>query len=326
MKTDERLLQFFAKHEGEYLSGETLAQTLNISRAAVWKVIQKLIDQGHRIDSQHRVGYRYQAGQILSAPIITELAKSNWKIRVLDSVNSTNTYAKETLAHDDITEPTMIIADYQTDGRGRLGRTFIAPPETGLYISFALPLPIGAAVIPGLLTTGTAVAVSRAIQKTLGIQLDFKWVNDLLFKGRKVGGILTEAVMDFESQQVSALVVGIGLNLLRPENLTGALANKIGGMVETLTVSRNIIVANVLDEFVTFYDAYTTGSFLPEYRERNIVIGQEVTIKYGRELLTGIAKDIGTEGQLLLDVGDKVITVNSGEVTKVNLPPNIYCG
>ena len=65
---------------------------------------------------------------------------------------------------------------------------------------------------------------------------------------------------------------------------------------------------------------------LPEYRERNIVIGQEVTIKYGRELLTGIAKDIGTEGQLLLDVGDKMVTVNSGEVTKVNLPPNIYCG
>ena len=326
MKTDERILHFFAEHEGEYLSGETLAKNLDISRAAVWKVIKKLTDQGHTIDSQHHVGYRYQSGKVLSVPMIRQLAHSDWQIKLFDVIDSTNTYAKEALTRGDITKPTMIIANQQIGGRGRLGRTFVSPADTGLYISFALPLPVGTSVVPGLLTTGTAVAVSRAIKKTIGIELDFKWVNDLLFKNRKVGGILTEAVMDFESQQVSAIVVGIGLNLQQPQNLDAMLTNKVGGMVEHLTVSRNVIVATLFDEFVKLYAEYTDGSFLMAYRQRNIVINQTVTVKYGKELVTGIAKAIDEQGQLLADTGDVIRTINSGEVLKVQLPNNSYHG
>lgn len=326
MKTDERILHFFAEHEGEYLSGETLAKNLDISRAAVWKVIKKLTEQGHTIDSQHHVGYRYQSGKVLSVPMIRQLAHSDWQIKLFDVIDSTNTYAKEALTRGDITKLTMIIANQQIGGRGRLGRTFVSPADTGLYISFALPLPVGISVVPGLLTTGTAVAVSRAIKKTIGIELDFKWVNDLLFKNRKVGGILTEAVMDFESQQVSAIVVGIGLNLQQPQNLDAMLTNKVGGMVEHLTVSRNVIVATLFDEFVKLYAEYTDGSFLMAYRQRNIVINQTVTVKYGKELVTGIAKAIDEQGQLLVDTGDVIRTINSGEVLKVQLPNNSYHG
>lgn len=326
MKTDERILHFFAEHEGEYLSGETLAKNLDISRAAVWKVIKKLTEQGHTIDSQHHVGYRYQSGKVLSVPMIKQLAHSDWQIKLFDVIDSTNTYAKEALTRGDVTKPTMIIANQQIGGRGRLGRTFVSPADTGLYISLALPLPVGTSVIPGLLTTGTAVAVSRAIKETIGIELDFKWVNDLLFKNYKVGGILTEAVMDFESQQVSAIVVGIGLNLQKPQNLDATLKNKVGGMVEHLTVSRNVIVAALLDEFVKLYAEYTDGSFLTAYRQRNIVINQTVTVKYGKELVTGIAKAIDEQGQLLVDTGDVIRTINSGEVLKVQLPNNIYQG
>ena len=326
MKTDERILHFFAEHEGEYLSGETLAKNLDISRAAVWKVIKKLTEQGHTIDSQHHVGDRYQSGKVLSVPMIRQLAHSDWQIKLFDVIDSTNTYAKEALTRGDITKPTMIIANQQIGGRGRLGRTFVSPADTGLYISFALPLPVGTSVVPGLLTTGTAVAVSRAIKKTIGIELDFKWVNDLLFKNRKVGGILTEAVMDFESQQVSAIVVGIGLNLQQPQNLDAMLTNKVGGMVEHLTVSRNVIVATLFDEFVKLYAEYTDGSFLMAYRQRNIVINQTVTVKYGKELVTGIAKAIDEQGQLLVDTGDVIRTINSGEVLKVQLPNNSYHG
>lgn len=326
MKTDERILQFFAEHEGEYLSGETLAKNLDISRAAVWKVIKKLTEQGHTIDSQHHVGYRYQSGNVLSIPMIRQLAHSDWQIKLFDAIDSTNTYAKEALTRGDVTIPTMIVANQQTGGRGRLGRTFVSPADTGLYISFALPLPIGTLVLPGLLTTGTAVAVSRAIKQTIGIELDFKWVNDLLFENRKVGGILTEAVMDFESQQVSAIIVGIGLNLQQPYNLDATLENKVGGMVEHLTVSRNVIVAALLDEFVKLYAEYTDGSFLTAYRQRNIVINQTVTLKYGKEILTGIVKEIDDQGQLLVDTGDDIRTINSGEVLKVQLPNNSYRG
>ncbi|MGY3742870.1 biotin--[acetyl-CoA-carboxylase] ligase [Leuconostoc inhae] len=326
MKTDERILQFFAEHEGEYLSGETLAKNLDISRAAVWKVIKKLTEQGHTIDSQHHVGYRYQSGNVLSIPMIRQLAHSDWQIKLFDSIDSTNTYAKEALTRGDVTVPTMIVANQQIGGRGRLGRTFVSPSDTGLYISFALPLPLGTSVVPGLLTTGTAVAVSRAIKQTIGIELDFKWVNDLLFENRKVGGILTEAVMDFESQQVSAIIVGIGLNLRQPYNLDATLENKVGGMVEHLTVSRNVIVAALLDEFVKLYAEYTDGSFLTAYRQRNIVINQTVTLKYGKEIVTGIVKEIDDQGQLLVDTGDDIRTINSGEVLKVQLPNNSYRG
>lgn len=326
MKTDERILQFFAEHEGEYLSGETLAKNLDISRAAVWKVIKKLTEQGHTIDSQHHVGYRYQSGNVLSIPMIRQLAHSDWQIKLFDAIDSTNTYAKEALTRGDVTVPTMIVANQQIGGRGRLGRTFVSPSDTGLYISFALPLPLGTSVVPGLLTTGTAVAVSRAIKQTIGIELDFKWVNDLLFENRKVGGILTEAVMDFESQQVSAIIVGIGLNLQQPYNLDATLENKVGGMVEHLTVSRNVIVAALLDEFVKLYAEYNDGSFLTAYRQRNIVINQTVTLKYGKEILTGIVKEIDDQGQLLVDTGDDIRTINSGEVLKVQLPNNSYRG
>ena len=132
--------------------------------------------------------------------------------------------------------------------------------------------------------------------------------------------------MDFESQQVSAIVVGIGLNLQKPQNLDATLKNKVGGMVEHLTVSRNVIVAALLDEFVKLYAEYTDGSFLTAYRQRNIVINQTVTVKYGKELVTGIAKAIDEQGQLLVDTGDVIRTINSGEVLKVQLPNNIYQG
>lgn len=326
MKTDERILQFFAEHEGEYVSGETLAKALDVSRAAVWKVIKKLIEQGHNITSQRHVGYRYQSGQVLSVPMINQLTKSDWPIRLFDTLDSTNTYAKEALTNGDILEPTMIVANHQTAGRGRLGRQFVSPAETGLYISFALPLEVGTKVVPGLLTTGTAVAVARAIKKTLGIDLEFKWVNDLIFQSFKVGGILTEGVMDFESQGVSAIVVGIGLNLLRPKNLDASLENKVGGMVDKLTVSRNTIVAAIKDEFVALYQTYNAGDFLETYRMHNIVLDQIVTVKYGRNLVTGTAKSINNQGYLIIDTGDDVITIDSGEVLKVNLPETIYRG
>lgn len=326
MKTDERILHFFAEHEGDYLSGETLAQNLDISRAAVWKAIKKLTEQGHNITSQHHVGYLYQSGHVLSAPMITQLSQKHWHIRLLDVVNSTNTYAKEALMTGDITEPTMIIANHQTKGYGRLGRQFVSPADTGLYMSFAIPLVAGTIVIPGLLTTGTAVAVARAIKKTLNIELEFKWVNDLIFNAHKVGGILTEGVMDFESQQVSAIVVGIGLNLLVPENLDESLERKVGGMVKQLGISRNTIVAAIQDEFYELYRSYADGQFLEEYRTKNIVINQMITVKYGRELVTGVAQDIDQHGHLLVNTGDAIMTIDSGEVIKVNLPHDIYQG
>lgn len=322
MKTDERLLQFFIAHEGEFLSGQMLADELGVTRAAVWKAIQKLTDAGHTIDSQHKVGYRYTNGQTLSAPIIKALSQTTWDVQVFDTLDSTNTYAKQALTNGAITRPTVIIANQQTAARGRLGRSFVAPAQTGLYVSFAWPLAVGAVVDPGLLTTGTAVAVRQAIQATLGVNLAFKWVNDLLFADKKVGGILTEAVMDFESQQISALVVGIGLNLVAPADLPVDLRAKVGGMVSDLTVSRNVIAAALINAFQTA----PTADFLPEYRAHNIVIGQIITVQFGGKTITGKAVDIDNHGALIVQTPNERLTVHSGEITKLSLPNADYKG
>lgn len=327
MKTDERLLQYFVAHEGQYISGETLAQIIGISRAGVWKAIQKLIDQGHQIDRQHRRGYRYQFNQALSAPAIQMLAQTDWQIRVFDTLDSTNTYAKQALASGDIVQPTVIIADQQTQGRGRLGRVFQAPGQTGLYISFALPLAPHDTVAPGLLTTSTAVAVADMVQQLFGQQLQFKWVNDLLWQNRKIGGILTEAMTDFESQSVSALVVGIGLNLAEPtDGFAPDIADKAGALTPVLAVSRNIIAATLIDTFAHHYAQYKTGEFLPMYRQHNIVLGQSVTVQQGRSLVSGTAQAIDDAGQLVVATDTGLQTIGSGEITKLHLPDSAYRG
>jgi BirA family biotin operon repressor/biotin-[acetyl-CoA-carboxylase] ligase len=327
MKTDERLLQYFVAHEGQYISGETLAQIVGISRAGVWKAIQKLIDQGHQIDRQHRRGYRYQFNQALSAQAIATLMTTEWSVRVFDTLDSTNTYAKQALATGDIQEPTVVIANQQTHGRGRLGRVFEAPSHTGLYISFALPVARQEVVVPGLLTTSTAVAVADMVQSIFQQQLQFKWVNDLLWQNRKVGGILTEAIADFESQSVSALVVGIGLNLTEPaQGFPADIADKAGVITADLTVSRNIVAATLIDRFAAHYARYRTGEFLPHYRQHNIVLGQEVTVQHGREALTGVAQAIDDEGQLVVMTDKGQQTIGSGEILKLNVINGPYQG
>ncbi|GMA69420.1 bifunctional ligase/repressor BirA [Leuconostoc litchii] len=327
MKTSEQLLGYFVKHESEYLSGETLANQLGVSRAAIWKAIQKLIESGHEIESQHRKGYRYKETGVLSVPVIRALVSSDWDIQYFEQLGSSNAYAKEALAIKKIMKPTVIIADQQNAAYGRFGRSFIAPQQTGIYLSFALPMSDDNHIVlqPGLITTATAVVVRNVIKETLGHLLSFKWVNDLIYEDKKVGGILTEGVVNIESQSLTSLVVGIGLNLIQPNNLTDDLDKKVGGIVSDLVFSRNIIIAKLVDAFSEMVDCYQTGAYLPEYRAHNIVLGHEVTVRFGGQQITGTAIEISDQGELILSSSEgKKITVSSGEITKVSVKGKHY--
>lgn len=311
ISTAETILTLLVERENEWISGQELALELNISRAAIWKAIGKLIADGFTIESQRGPGkgYRYVASEKMSVTGISHYLSERTqeiKLQVFDTLSSTNTYAKSGLISDTIIEPSVIIANIQTKGAGHFGRSFSSPAQTGLYISFALPIRVDKPVTPHLLAMASAVAVARTIKKLLAIELDFKWLNDLYYQGKKVGGILTEAVVNIESQTYSAIVIGIGLNLTNQ-------AADLSFIKKELDISRNQIAASLIDHFFDLYDHYQDKQFLDDYRTRLLDAGKQVHIKYADMDITGVSKGIDDAGHLLLETQKGITRLTAGE-------------
>ena len=218
MKTKEAVLLYLQEHTGEPISGEIMALALNKSRTSIWKAIQSLKKEGYSIESSTNKGYTLsQNNDVLSEQQITqELIQQHhpidWVIQTMESTTSTNDLAK-LYANQNSTTPAIFISEEQTAGRGRLGRKFVSPSKTGLYISLCL-FPTIALEDLSLITCATAVACVETLEELTGKSLNIKWVNDLFYQDKKVGGILTEVISDFESQQVQSLIVGMGINLI----------------------------------------------------------------------------------------------------------------
>ena len=206
--TKQALLQALSGAEGRYISGEQLAQTLGVSRAAIHKAAAALTAQGYTLEAAPRRGYRLLGGDPFCADAVGEYPAPVYVHERLDSSNQT---AKR-LALAGAPHGTLVLAGQQSAGRGRMGRRFESPAGKGIYLSLVLRVPVPASEALGV-TVGAAVAVARAVQKLCGIELGIKWVNDLYYQGKKVCGILTEAGTSVESGLLEWLVVGIGLNL-----------------------------------------------------------------------------------------------------------------
>ena len=205
--TKQALLQALSGAEGRYISGEQLAQTLGVSRAAIHKAAAALTAQGYTLEAAPRRGYRLLGGDPFCADAVGEYPAPVYVHERLDSSNQT---AKR-LALAGAPHGTLVLAGQQSAGRGRMGRRFESPAGKGTYLSLVLRVPVPASKALGV-TVGAAVAVARAVQKLCGIELGIKWVNDLYYQGKKVCGILTEAGTSVESGLLEWLVVGIGLS------------------------------------------------------------------------------------------------------------------
>ena len=203
--TKQALLQALSGAEGRYISGEQLAQTLGVSRAAIHKAAAALTAQGYTLEAAPRRGYRLLGGDPFCADAVGEYPAPVYVHERLDSSNQT---AKR-LALAGAPHGTLVLAGQQSAGRGRMGRRFESPAGKGTYLSLVLRVPVPASKALGV-TVGAAVAVARAVQKLCGIELGIKWVNDLYYQGKKVCGILTEAGTSVESGLLEWLVVGIG--------------------------------------------------------------------------------------------------------------------
>ncbi|MCM1299175.1 MAG: biotin--[acetyl-CoA-carboxylase] ligase [Firmicutes bacterium] len=313
MKVVEELLKIMDSSGGENISGQELAEKLGVSRTAVWKAMNKLQEQGYEIEATRNRGYRMiRSGDLLSAEQISGYLSPEVKtadIQVFKSISSTNTYAKK-LAADGAKSGTVIIADQQTEGRGRRGNSFFSPPKTGLYMSVILR-PKGFEAETDMVTVCAGCAVCRAIEKLTDKKPLIKWVNDIYLKEKKICGILTEGVVDFETGHIDNIVVGIGLNITTgdfPEDIeqkAGALDHKI---------SRNRIAAEIIEELYHCLNR-TREENIKDYKNRSLVLGKEVYYLKNGVPHHGEALDIDQKGQLIVLTQNGRETLNSGEIS-----------
>jgi BirA family transcriptional regulator, biotin operon repressor / biotin---[acetyl-CoA-carboxylase] ligase len=277
MATKNQIFRLLMEHRGESVSGQTIGTTLGISRAAVWKGITALRKDGYPIEALTNKGYCLSGTEdYLSAEEISAMLNSTGptlEIRVFDSLESTNKTAKE-VALTDPNHDIVILANEQTAGRGRLGRSFFSPENAGLYMSilFRPTFDLSHSI---LITTAASVAVMRAIEKLSPVELSIKWVNDIYYNEKKICGILTEAISDFETRRIGYVVLGIGVNCFEvtyPDDLSG-IAGSLGG-----GFSRNQLAAEIINQWNDLLPGIESRTFLDEYRNRSNVLGKEVLI------------------------------------------------
>lgn len=321
MSVKTQLLSILEANRGTDLSGEELAVRLGVSRTAVWKAMRSLREQGYQIEAVKNRGYRLQEStDVLSEEgIRLELQEPyrRFPILVHKVVDSTNIEAKRAALEDGVHGLT-ILAEEQRKGRGRRGREFYSPAQTGIYMSILLKpdLPGTDAI---LTTTAASVAVCRAIRKVLGMEAKIKWVNDVYIGDRKICGILTEAISDCEVGKIDTVIVGIGINYKTmdfPEELSG----RAGCVAADTNIPRNRLVAAVLNEFWDIYEHLSERKFIDEYRAFSNVIGKEVRFQEKDVWKEGKALDIDSEGGLVVEFQDedgqtKTCVLHTGEIT-----------
>ena len=302
MAVTDDVLELLENSDGP-ISGEEMAEKLGISRNSVWKAVGKLKEAGYEIQAGTNRGYRLvSSGNVLTPQGVRRLLTGSAKgcaIDVRDSVTSTNTVLKA-IAEQGGAEGMVLIAQQQTQGKGRLGRTFLSPKGTGLYISILLR-PKFSAEESLCVTTAAAVAVAEAIDSVTGKHAMIKWVNDVYLKGRKVCGILTEASVDFENSGLNYAIVGIGVNVQEPPGGFAPEIRDVAGALykeEVPAGVRTQLAAEILNRFFGFYDHLTQRTFMDAYRERSLLTGMEVTFAQGDTVKEGLVLGVDDEARL----------------------------
>lgn len=315
-----RILELLRRQEG-FLSGEDIGRELSITRAAVWKGIKKLREEGYEIEAVTNRGYRltnpetmYNKRELEQGLKTKTMGQT---IYFYEETDTTNNRARE-LALEGAPEGTLVVAEKQTAGRGRRGKVWESPLGTGIWMSLVLRpqiMPAEASV----LTLLCGLATAEAIEAETGLSAGIKWPNDILINGKKAVGILTE--MDCEMSEVHFVIPGIGINVN-----TASFPPEIAEIATSLylecgkTVSRRRLVHKVLERLEDHYETFLrTGSFaamLEDYRKHCITLGKEVHV-LGRQPFFAEALDITPEGELLVRRADngKEEVVFSGEVS-----------
>lgn len=300
MTTKSKLLEILEQNKGNYLSGNELAKRLEISRTAVWKGMKSLQQEGYSIVAVTNKGYLLEENNdILSEEgIRLQLKKKDVLIEVWKEITSTNQRMKQLAVEKKLPHGSVVIAQSQSEGKGRKGRKFYSPKDSGLYLSILL-YPKKTTQESLEITAAVAVAVCKAVENCCDISLGIKWVNDLYLGCKKVCGILTEAVTDFETGDIEFVVVGIGLNLYEPiGGFPKDLEEKAGAILPFgHKVNKNKLVGKMVNQILE--ETMKVG-IDREYVDRNIVPGKRIRISFGETEREVLAKEILDDGKLLV--------------------------
>ncbi|HET9551793.1 MAG TPA: biotin--[acetyl-CoA-carboxylase] ligase [Anaeromyxobacteraceae bacterium] len=318
--SEELVLAFLAEAADEVVSGEAISDKLGLSRAAVWKHVESLRQQGYRIDAVASRGYRLvEVPDRLRALELRPLLNTHDVGQVLhcfEELGSTNDQAKE-LAEQGAEHGEVVVAERQTAGRGRRGRAWLSTARRNVTFSVVLrpeELPPARAAE---LTLVAAVAVCDALRQA-GVDAGIKWPNDVLVGGRKIAGILTE--MEAEADRVHWVVLGVGVNVnARLEDFPPELRGEATSVLleRGQPAPRSLFLAACLTGIEDWYDRHAEGGFAPiraAWRERSVTLGREVSVRTDGGEVLGRAEDIDEAGALLVRTPRGLERILSGDV------------
>lgn len=306
MKTKDKVLSALLNHREEDLSGQALADNLGISRNAVWSAVKTLQKDGVPIQALANKGYRLPPTyDPLQASYFKETLGAVAPLWVYPTVDSTNNQLKS-FAREGAFHGSAVLADHQSAGKGRMGRSFYSPALTGLYVSVLLKP--GPSFQVGLNTTlKAAVLAARCLEKYGTPPIGVKWVNDLYTSQGKVGGILTEATINMENGMVDTVVVGVGINLLPPEGgFPKDIANRAAALFtpENYRPIKNPLAQDLVKAYRKLLETDQDANLLSEYKERSVVLGKEVVATVGDHNIIGTVIAIEDDGTLVLQKPD----------------------
>lgn len=311
MNLRDKIIFILETNRGSYISGQSIAQSCGVSRNAISKCVNSLKDEGYIIDSVNNLGHRLDPScDILSESGIRAHLDEECAVKVFSSIDSTNSEAKRTI--DTFQGDAILASCEQTAGRGRRGRSFYSPNGGGLYFSCVLHPDVSLSDATAI-TSAAAVAVCESIAEITSRSPKIKWVNDLFIDGKKVCGILTEAVSDFESGRVQAVIVGIGINLtteIFPEEIRD-IAASVG-----VSVNKNALIASIFKRLKALCATLPDKSFMELYRDYSLVLGRDINFERNQVKYKAKAVAINDDGSLevVTENGEKML-LNSGEIS-----------
>lgn len=321
MAVKDAVLHALEEARGTRLSGGRLAEQLGVSRAAVHKAIGVLRSEGLSIDGITGEGYRLAPDDdSLTAAGVQALLDTQTigrELLVFPTLSSTNTVMKEQYLNRP--HGFVLLAESQTAGRGRLGRSFSSPPHTGIYQTILLHPTLPVSQIQ-FVTIAAAVAASEAIEQTAGFSPQIKWVNDVLMEGRKLCGILTEASIEGETGAVTSLCVGIGINL-RPTPVWPEEVRAVAGALSEFgcVPRRAVLSAALLSHFERAYALLISGqqdALLARYRSRLCCLDKSITVISPAGRYSAVCTGLDDNGHLLIRTADgQTRPLSTGEIS-----------
>lgn len=310
---EKEILKILKQYQNEYVSGQDMSQKLQVSRMTISTSIKKLKEKGYHILSSTKKGYCLTDDNdvLLIENIKPHIPSFFTHIEYLESVDSTNDYLKRGIHQ----QGDLVIAEYQTNGKGRNGKSFHSPAYKGLYFSFLLKPHLS--IYDSLkITACLAVSLVKTIQKNYSLKPQIKWVNDIMIDDYKVAGILCEASLEMNTAQIENMIVGIGVNI-HSYSMPDELKHSAACLEDFCPqfVSREQFIIDFLNIFYQDYQNLSHPALLDFYRQHSYVLNQNITVYENNRTYCAYVLDINQDASLKIQTDDGIRQLSSGEVS-----------